>query len=116
MFMSQYPYFELFFYVIGLISEHANIDANCLFTLKTLYEAQIEEGSEIRLPEYSYTLPLNTELRSKSAHYFCPTLFATLPLKALYEVLCCVLQEGSIIFQSQNLQTLTFSMYFLYNR
>jgi len=110
--MSQYLYLELFYYVIGVISKHSNIDANSLSLLKTLYEIQIEEECEIKLPEYSYTLPLRAELRSKSAHYFCTKLFASLPLKALYEVLCCMLQEQSIIFQSENLQTLTFSMYF----
>jgi hypothetical protein len=109
--MTYYPHFELFYHVLNVMVE--NIDLNeeilpgiwkCFLT--KFYLLNID-ATTIELPLESYTMPL-----LHSGNYFYPTLFSILSLEKMYLLIRCMLLERSIIFYSQNLNHLTFSMYF----
>jgi len=113
--MTYYPHFELFYHVLGVMVKNIEFDKEILpdiwrsfltkFYLLDINNTIIEFPLESIEP---YTIPL-----LETGSYFCPILFSILSLENIYLLMRCMLLERSIIFCSQNVQHLTFSMYFV---
>ncbi len=118
--MTYNPHFELFYQVLEIIAQTAEksndeiMGGDSLEILKKLYEFKGSAVSEVTIPASPfpvvYKMPSQSELTINSTGYFCPTLFSALPLDTIYQLLCCILLERSIIFQSEDMHILTSSM------
>lgn len=116
-FMTYYPNFELFYHVLNVMADNIKCHKEILpdiwisFLIK-LYTLNVESSmTTIEFPLESlgtYTIPTHD---LSLTTYFCPTLFSILSLENLYLITRCMLLERSIIFHSQNLHQLTFSLY-----
>ncbi len=122
-FMTYYEYFELFFHSLKVITALSQMDQKYLNTepsvdskaiLKKMYETDVQGASFITLPPvpkisikaFAYALPKG-ECTERSAVFFSSLLFSMLKPHDVYEIVCNVLLEHSVIFVSKNLNLLT---------
>jgi len=116
--MSYNPFFEFFFQTLDLLYKNLHVQhSNLESILQKLYETKLEQGRKITIPltignstEFSYIIPKPNEVLIQSSLYLCPTLFSALSLPVLYEIICNVLVEKSILFQSNDIHLVTSSM------
>ncbi len=87
--------------------------------LRRIYMQGVDVHKEIALSATigaceSYKVPDCTEKRKETAAFFCPLLFSTLGLNEMYELLCSLLIERSVVFVSENLNLLTSASYIIW--
>eukprot|EP01022_Parablepharisma_sp_SALTPOND_P031428 TRINITY_DN799_c0_g2_i2.p2 TRINITY_DN799_c0_g2~~TRINITY_DN799_c0_g2_i2.p2 ORF type:complete len:462 (+),score=33.51 TRINITY_DN799_c0_g2_i2:1520-2905(+) len=122
-FMTYYEYFELFLHSLRVISTLSQMEQkygsvepsmDSKTILKKLYETDVKSLSAITVPAvhklstkaFSYVLPKG-ECTERSAVFFCSLLFSMLKAHDVYEILCNIFLEHSVIFVSKNLNLLT---------
>ncbi len=127
-FLTRHPYFELFYQTINAI--HREIveesDKSCKDQRETIANPGVAKILEALYSEEPggekgqivvsgivppYIVPKAEDEARNAVGFFCPTLFAALPRPALCELLCSILLERSVIFQSSSLNLLTSAMY-----
>ena len=118
--MTYIPYYELFYGILHNIAnemtEHDDIPTSSIQSmLGEIYKTAVDPACPVALsisPKLpACIIPAQHELNMNSANYFAPELFSSIPLDSLYQLICCILLERSVIFQSRDLHRLTSSMY-----
>jgi len=91
--------------------------------LEELYKQKVEYHKDIVIPslkgvcdECRYKVPTYKVLRHSVIDFFCLLFFDALNIEQVYQILCALLLEKSILFVSENLNLLTSSVYFFIMR
>jgi len=122
-FMTYFEYFEFFYHtmrVMNLLSgfeqKYSNVDLSndAKILLNKLLETDVLSLNIITVPPipkinqkaFSYLLP-KSDCSERSGIFFCGLLFSVLKPHDIFEIICNILLEHSIVFVSKNANLLT---------